>query len=124
MRKKIFITGASGFVGGAITRALAPRHEIAALSRSPASDAQIATLGVVPVRGELNSVRTEDLGGAEIVVHCAAFVKQWGTRAEFWNTNVEGTRRMLDVARRAGVRRFIHIGTEAALFHGQHMRDI
>jgi nucleoside-diphosphate-sugar epimerase len=51
-------------------------------------------------------------------------VKQWGTREQFWNANVEGTRQLLQVARQAGARRFIHIGTEAALFHGQHMRDI
>ena len=62
--------------------------------------------------------------GSEAVIHCAAFVKQWGTREQFWNANVEGTRQLLQAARQAGARRFIHIGTEAALFHGQHMRDI
>ena len=51
-------------------------------------------------------------------------MKQWGTREQFWTANVEGTRQLLQAARAAGARRFIHIGTEAALFHGQHMRDI
>jgi nucleoside-diphosphate-sugar epimerase len=51
-------------------------------------------------------------------------VKQWGSEQVFHKTNVEGTRQLLEVARRAGVQRFIHIGTEAALFHGQNMRDI
>jgi nucleoside-diphosphate-sugar epimerase len=58
------------------------------------------------------------------VIHCAAFVKQWGTRDQFWQANVEGTQQLLQAARTAGVKRFIHIGTEAALFYGQHMRDI
>ena len=74
--------------------------------------------------GELGSVPADAIVGSEAVIHCAAFVKQWGTREQFWNANVEGTRQLLQVARQAGARRFIHIGTEAALFHGQHMRDI
>jgi nucleoside-diphosphate-sugar epimerase len=58
------------------------------------------------------------------VIHCAAFVKQWGTREQFWETNVSGTQQLLRVAREAGVKRFIHLSTEAALFYGQHMRAI
>lgn len=124
MTRKLFITGASGFVGGAIVQALANRYTLLALSRSDRSDAVIRALGATPVRGELGSVAAEAMAGCEAVIHCAAFVKQWGTREQFWNANVEGTRQLLQVARQAGAQRFIHIGTEAALFHGQHMRDI
>src|SRR5678816_1065501 len=124
MAPRLFITGASGFVGGAIVRALADRFTLLALSRSEGSDAAIRALGATPVRGELGSVATETIAGCEAVIHCAAFVKQWGTREQFWAANVEGTRQLLQAARQAGAQRFIHIGTEAALFHGQHMRDI
>src|SRR5262245_55880648 len=121
---RIFITGASGFIGGAIARSLAREHSVLAMSRSDASDEAIKALGANPVRSELGAVLPAQLARADVVVHAAAFVKQWGTREEFWNANVEGTRQLLGVARTSNAKRFIHIGTEAALFHGQHMRDI
>src|SRR5262245_10756867 len=121
---RIFITGASGFIGGAIARSLARDHSILAMSRSDASDEAIRALGASPVRSELGAVLPAELARADAVIHCAAFVKQWGTREEFWSANVEGTRQLLGVARTSGVKRFIHIGTEAALFAGQHMREI
>jgi len=121
---KIFITGASGFIGGAIARALSTIHNVRAMSRSEGGDEQLRLLGATPVRSELGAVKLEHLAGCEVVIHCAAFVKQWGTREEFWRTNVDGTAQLLQAARQAGVKRFIHVGTEAALFHGQHMRDI
>jgi nucleoside-diphosphate-sugar epimerase len=122
--RSLFVTGASGFVGGALTTALVGQHAVKAMSRSAAGDATIRALGATPVRAELGAVQAEHLSGCDTVIHCAAFVKQWGTRDQFWTANVEGTRQLLSVARQAGVRRFVHIGTEAALFHGQHMRDI
>ena len=94
------------------------------MSRSPASDASVQSLNATPVRCALGAVSSEILAGCSAVIHCAAFVKQWGTRRQFWTTNVEGTSQLLDAARRAGVRRFIHIGTEAALFRGQHLWNV
>jgi nucleoside-diphosphate-sugar epimerase len=68
-------------------------------------------------------VTASELTGAEVVVHAAAFVEAWGPENAWERINVDGTRRMLAAAREAGVRRFIHIGTEAALVHGQALHD-
>lgn len=124
MARQIFITGASGFIGGAVARALAPHHLVRAMSRSPDSDRRLASMRVAAVRSELGQVAPDHLVGCDTVIHCAAYVKQWGSVQVFHQTNVEGTRQLLEVASGAGVQRFIHIGTEAALFHGQDMRDV
>lgn len=121
---RIFVTGASGFVGGAAARALAREHEVLAMARSDASAAAVRETGATPVACALGSVRSEDLAGCEAVVHAAAFVGPWGTREEFERANVDGTTRLLAAAKAAGVRRFVHIGTEAALFRGQDMVDV
>lgn len=121
---QIFITGASGFVGGAAARRLVEAgHQVRAMSRSAAGDAKIRALGAEPVRCDLETVEANHLRGAEVVIHAAAFVEAWGPRSAWDRINVGGTQRMLQAAREAGVRRFIHIGTEAALVRGQDIRD-
>lgn len=120
----IFITGASGFVGGAYVKAHAREHAITAMSRSEKSDAAIRALGATPVRSALGEVKPEHLKGVDAVIHCAAYVEEWGPWEDYWRMNVEGTKQLLAVAKQAGVKRFVHIGTEAALFHGQHMRNV
>jgi nucleoside-diphosphate-sugar epimerase len=121
---KIFITGASGFVGGAFVKAYAKTHDITAMSRSDKSDAAIRALGATPIRAALGEVKTEQLKGFDAVVHCAAYVEEWGPWEDYWRVNVDGTKELLVAAKGADVKRFIHIGTEAALFHGQHMRGV
>jgi nucleoside-diphosphate-sugar epimerase len=121
---QIFVTGASGFVGGAFVEAARGRHQMRAMSRSESSDARIQERGATPVRCALGEVKPEHLTGSDAVVHCAAYVEEWGPWSEYWRVNVEGTKQLLDAARQAGVRRFIHIGTEAALFHGQHLDHV
>lgn len=120
----IFVTGASGFVGGAIVSALRKSHKIVAMSRSEKSDAAIKKLGAKPVRSELGNVDSSLLKKMDVVIHAAAFVEQWGTREQFWETNVTATQQLLAAAREAGVKRFIFISTEASLFYGQDMIDI
>ncbi len=122
---KIYVTGASGFIGGAIAQKLAGQgHDVLAMSRSDASDDVIRALKAVPVRGRLGDLQAVDLQGCDVVVHCAAYVGDWGALDDFWSANVDGTTQLLEVAKQAGVKRFIHMGTEAALFRGQHMRNI
>ncbi len=124
---QIFLTGASGFIGGAVARRLIKDgHSVRAMSRSERSDEKIRAVhaSIEPVRCSLGAVAAEHLQGCQGVVHSAAYVEQWGSRQDFWEANVTGTEQMLAAARAAGVRRFVHVGTEAALFYGEHMRDI
>lgn len=121
---RVFITGASGFIGGHVAEALARDHEVLALSRSMHSAESARERGATPVMGTLGAVTVENLEGVDAIVHCAAFVSEWGTREEFWAANVIGTRQLLEVARRAGVKRFVHVSSEAVLFAGQDLVDV
>lgn len=62
--------------------------------------------------------------GCDAVIHCAAFAEEWGSDHQFEFANVKGTENLLNAAREAKVPRFIFIGTEAALFHGQDLSNI
>lgn len=122
---RIFVTGASGFVGGAATRRfVADGHEVLAMSRSEKSDAAIRAMGATPVRSDLESIEAEHVRGADAVLHCAAFVEQWGPRDAWKRFNIDGTARTLKAAREAGAKRFIHISTESVLWRGQHLRGV
>jgi nucleoside-diphosphate-sugar epimerase len=122
-----FLTGGSGFIGGRlITRLLSDGHTVRALARSGAAAARVTELGAEPVRGDLGDVEAMRAGaeGCELAFHCAAQLGDWGKREEFEQGNVIGTRNTLEACAAAGVRRFVHVGTEAALMAGQPLVDV
>ena len=121
---RIFITGASGFIGGAIAQALTQKHEVLAMSRSDKSDQRVRELGAQSVRCDLATLVPGDIPQCDAVIHCAAYVESWGTRELTWKINVEGTERTLEAARAAGAKRFLHMGTEAVLWKGQNLLGV
>jgi nucleoside-diphosphate-sugar epimerase len=122
-----FVTGGSGFIGGALIRRLvADGWDVHALVRSDASAQKVTALGATAIAGDLADVPSMAVGAqyCEIAFHCAAHLGDWGTREEFERGNVQGTRNALAAARQAGLRRFVHVGTEAALLAGEPLVEV
>jgi nucleoside-diphosphate-sugar epimerase len=122
-----FVTGGSGFIGGALIRRLvADGCDVHALVRSDASAQKVTALGAKAIAGDLADVPSMAVGAqyCELAFHCAAHLGDWGTREEFERDNVQGTRNALAAARQAGLRRFVHVGTEAALLAGEPLIEV
>jgi dihydroflavonol-4-reductase len=111
-----FVTGAAGFVGANLVRALLARGwRVRALVRGEAPS--IAGLDVELVRGDLFTPDLADaMRGSDALFHLAAAYSLWRRdRAELTRTNVEGTRAVLAAAREAGVPRTVHTSSVAAI---------
>src|SRR4051794_4085000 len=122
-----FVTGGSGFIGGALVRRLiAEGTSVRALARSERSAAAVEALGAEPVMGDLSDRAAIEAGaaGCDTAFHLAAHLGTWGKREDFVRDNVTGTENTLEGCRAAGVRRFVHCGTEAALIAGDPLVEV
>jgi nucleoside-diphosphate-sugar epimerase len=121
-QERAFVTGGSGFIGRRLIRALISKGwKVRALARSRASAEAVSAAGAEPVEGDLSDLDAMRSGADDctFAFHAAAHLGEWGPRSEFERVNVGGTRNVLRACREAGVRRFVHVGTEAALLAGQ-----
>jgi nucleoside-diphosphate-sugar epimerase len=121
-QKQAFVTGGSGFIGGRlIERLRAEGWRIRALARSQPAAGKVKAVGADPIEGDLEDSAALRAGaeGCDVAFHAAAHLGEWGSRDEFMRINVEGTKSVLRACREAGVRRLVHVGTEAALLAGQ-----
>jgi len=118
---RIFLTGATGFVMGAVARRLRARDdEVVALVRSRTRGRELGRLGCDLVEGDvcdLGHSGKDRLRTCDALVHGAAIYEigvSAARRRAMEETNVTGTRRMLEAARDAGVPRIVYISTIAA----------
>jgi nucleoside-diphosphate-sugar epimerase len=122
-----FVTGGSGFVGGALIERLRREGwDVRGLARSERAAERVRELGAEPVMGDLDDRDSLRAGadGCKVAFHAAAKVEDWGDPADFERLNVRGTQNVIDACREGGVRRLVHVGTEAALMAGQPLINV
>ena len=116
---KVLVTGATGFVGGAVARALVRSGaEVSVLIR-PDSDLQnLEGLAVKRMAGDLRdpSSLRKALAGSQQLYHVAAHYALWAKDSSiFYDINVTGTRNLLEAARESGIQRTVYCSTIGAI---------
>jgi dihydroflavonol-4-reductase len=113
------VTGATGFLGGAIVeRLLTDGRVVKALARSDESAAALRELGAQPVRGDVLDAEalTAAMRGCEVVYHAAGVnALCFRDPSPLFEVNVQGSRNVVRAAAAAGVRRVVYTSSAAAL---------
>jgi dihydroflavonol-4-reductase len=113
------VTGATGFVGSHVARQLVNQgHTVRIFARKTSNAEILADLPVERADGDLRDARSieQAMRGIRRVFHVAADYRLWTPRPEeIYETNVEGTRRLLETAHRAGVERIVYTSTVATI---------
>ncbi|MEZ6014997.1 MAG: NAD(P)-dependent oxidoreductase [Planctomycetota bacterium] len=124
----ILVTGATGFLGGAVARRLALDGSVLATGRRPERGRALVEGGVSFLAAELSDPRQVAAlfagGRVHVVLHCAALSAPWGRRAAFEAANVDATRNLVEAALGSQVARFVHVSTPAVYFDGRDRHDV
>jgi dihydroflavonol-4-reductase len=116
---RVLVTGATGFIGSAVTRRLLERgQEVVTLVEPNVDAGNLEGLDVKQVVGDLR--RADDVrqvvSGCRAVFHVAALYRFWARDpSAFYAINVEGTRNVLGAATEAGVERLVYTSTVGTL---------
>lgn len=114
----VLVTGASGFIGSNLTRALLDAgQQVRAFHRASSNLRALEGLPVEHVTGDLTQPDSllPAVEGCEVVFHCAAWMGSHDQPGRQYAVTVEGTRALFSAARKAGVRRVVHTSSAAAL---------
>jgi dihydroflavonol-4-reductase len=121
---KTLVTGATGFVGSHVARQLVSGgHAVRALVRPTSNVKVLDGVAVEFVEGDLRDAAslTRAMQGVQHVYHVAADYRLWTKNpAEIYESNVEGTRRLIETAHRAGAERIVYTSTVATIAVPRH----
>lgn len=111
--RKVLVTGATGFIGGRLIERLVVEHgaEVTALVRNLAAAARLARFPLTVARGDVTHPANlaTAIQGCDVVFHCA-YGTSGSQKHRGW-VNREGTRRVLEASRAAGVSRIVYLST-------------
>lgn len=116
---KTLVTGATGFLGSHVARQLASAEQAVRVLVRPTSKVKVLDgVAVEFVEGDLRDAAslTRAMQGVQHVYHVAADYRLWAKNpGEIYESNVEGTRRLIEAAHRAGVERLVYTSTVATI---------
>ena len=116
---KALVTGATGFLGGALARRLHDMGwDVTALGRNPRALAALQTDGLRTIQADLadEAAILSACKDQEIVFHSGALSTPWGRTEEFYRANVLGTRNIVRGCEEAQVTRLVHVSTPSIYF--------
>jgi len=116
---KALITGATGFLGGALARRLhSMSWDITASGRNAAKLNQLESEGIRALQLDLKEKAgmLEACKNQEIVFHCAAFPSSWGDFEKFYQANVIGTRNVVTACEANQIKRLVYVSTPSIYF--------
>jgi nucleoside-diphosphate-sugar epimerase len=123
---KIFITGASGFVGRHLTeKLLGYGYQVLVLVRKTSNTKLLDTLNVAKIVADLTEpeIYGKYLDGVQAVYHLAAEVSDWAPHNTYVMSNVEGTKRLLSVVKDKRISNFIYLSTIDVLERAGELRE-
>ncbi len=125
----VVVTGATGFLGGAVARRLlVDGYRVVALGRREHALSALTALGAETRVATLEDARAiaDACAGADAIVHAGALSSPWGRIAEFECANVTGTRNVLAAARSRAARevRVVHISSPSVYFRFADQLDV
>lgn len=122
---RALVTGASGFLGGALARRLREQgYAVVVLQRSPAPE--LEALGITVRRGDLADPRAvrDAAAACDVVFHVAAKAGHWGAYHEYYASNVLGTQAVIDACLAHGIRRLVYTSTPSVVHAGGDLEGI
>ena len=122
---RILVTGAGGFLGGAICKMLRLADiEVIGFARS--NYPQLGDLGVTLIKGDLNHFQSvsEAVSHCDLVFHVASKAGVWGSRESYFETNVNGTENIIQACKEHGVKHLVYTSTPSVTFSGKDEEGI
>ena len=116
---RVYITGAGGFLGGHIVRALKVQSDFEIVNISRNHHESLDELGVNTITcniSNLEQVQSINFHEDDIIFHVAAIAGVWGRKEDFYNVNFLGTKNLVDHAKKSGVKFFIYTSTPSVVF--------
>jgi nucleoside-diphosphate-sugar epimerase len=123
--EKVLVTGGGGFLGRCLVRRLVDRGDhVRSLARNfyPALEA----MGADQIQGNISDPAAVDKAcqGTDVVFHVAAKPPPWGEYDDYFQTNVVGTRNVIDACLQHGVSRLIYTSTPSVIFNGANLEGV
>jgi len=122
---KALVTGGGGFLGSSIVRMLLDKG-IAVRSLQRSDSPELKKLGVEIIRGDISDLDTviNAAEGCDVIFHVAAKAGVWGDYADYYQSNVTGTKNIIDACHTHHIQKLIYTSSPSVVFAGDDEKNI